>query len=69
MAIVLLLRYPARRLGCSGGTGADRRILLILAGLGKELGLLSESATNAIIAAATVSIRRKPGPISDGQDV
>ncbi len=61
MAIVLLLRYPLRvALAVAVALAQIGEFSFILAGLGKELGLLSESATNAIIAAAIVSISVNP---------
>jgi CPA2 family monovalent cation:H+ antiporter-2 len=61
MAIVLLLRYPLRvALAVAVALAQIGEFSFILAGLGKELGLLSESAINAIIAAAIVSISVNP---------
>ncbi len=57
LVIVLLLKYPLRvALSVAVALAQIGEFSFILAGLGKELGILSENITNAIIAAAIVSI-------------
>jgi monovalent cation:H+ antiporter-2, CPA2 family len=61
LAIVLLLNYPLRvALAVAVALAQIGEFSFILAALGRELGLLSENGTNAIIAAAIVSISLNP---------
>lgn len=61
MAIVLLLSYPLRvALAVAVALAQIGEFSFILADLGRELGLLSESAINALIVTAIVSISLNP---------
>jgi len=61
LAIVLWLRYPLRSaLTVAVVLGQIGEFSFILAALGKELGVLPEVATNAMIASALVSISINP---------
>jgi CPA2 family monovalent cation:H+ antiporter-2 len=61
LGIVLLLRYPTRvALAVAVALAQIGEFSFILAALGKELGLLTEAATNTVVAAAIVSITLNP---------
>jgi len=61
LAIVLFLRRPLRvALAVAVARAQIGEFSFILAALGRELGLLSESATSAVLAAALVSISLNP---------
>jgi CPA2 family monovalent cation:H+ antiporter-2 len=61
LGIVLLLVYPTRvALTVAVALAQIGEFSFILAALGKELGLLTEAATNTVIAAAIVSITLNP---------
>lgn len=61
LGIVLLLRYPLRvALSVAVALAQIGEFSFILAALGKELGILTEGATNTLIAAAIVSISLNP---------
>ncbi|MEX0726257.1 MAG: cation:proton antiporter [Planctomycetaceae bacterium] len=61
VAIVLLLRYPLRvALSVAVALAQIGEFSFIMAGLGQNLGILSDNITNAIIAAAIVSISLNP---------
>jgi CPA2 family monovalent cation:H+ antiporter-2 len=61
LAIVLLLRYPPRvALAVAVALAQIGEFSFILAALGKELGLLTDAATNTLVAAAIVSITMNP---------
>jgi CPA2 family monovalent cation:H+ antiporter-2 len=61
LGIVLLLGYPTRvALTVAVALAQIGEFSFILAALGKELGLLTEAATNTVIAAAIVSITLNP---------
>jgi CPA2 family monovalent cation:H+ antiporter-2 len=60
-AIVLALRYPVRpALAVAAALAQVGEFTFILGALGRELGILGESGTNALIAAAIVSISLSP---------
>ena len=61
LAIVLLLRYPFRiALAVAVALAQIGEFSFILATLGRQLGILSTDATNAIVAAALISIGLNP---------
>jgi CPA2 family monovalent cation:H+ antiporter-2 len=61
LAIVLLLRYPPKvALAVAVALAQIGEFSFILAALGKELGLLTDAATNTLVAAAIVSITLNP---------
>jgi monovalent cation:H+ antiporter-2, CPA2 family len=61
LGIVLLLRYPLRvGLAVAVALAQIGEFSFILATLGRELGLLADSANNALVAAAIVSITLNP---------
>lgn len=61
LGIVLLLGYPAQvALAVAVALAQIGEFSFILAALGKELGLLTEAATNTIVAVAIVSITLNP---------
>lgn len=61
LGIVLLLRYPLRvALSVAVALAQIGEFSFILAALGKELGILTEAATNTLIVAAIVSISLNP---------
>jgi monovalent cation:H+ antiporter-2, CPA2 family len=61
LAIVVLLRYPLRvALSVSVALAQIGEFSFILAALGRELGILTQTATSALIGAAIVSISLNP---------
>jgi CPA2 family monovalent cation:H+ antiporter-2 len=61
LAIVLLLRYPPKvALAVAVALAQIGEFSFILAALGKDLGLLTDAATNTLVAAAIVSITLNP---------
>lgn len=61
LAIVLALKYPLRvALAVAVALAQIGEFSFILAALGRDLGILSEQGTNALIAAAIVSISLNP---------
>jgi CPA2 family monovalent cation:H+ antiporter-2 len=60
LGIVLLLRYLRVALSVAVALAQIGEFSFILAALGKELGILTEGATNTLIAAAIVSISLNP---------
>lgn len=61
LAIVVLLGYPLRTaLGVAGALAQIGEFTFLLASMGRDLGVLTQSATNAIIAASILSISLNP---------
>ncbi len=61
LVIVLLLGHPLRTgLGVAGALAQIGEFSFILAAMGRELGILPEDATNALIAASIISISLNP---------
>ena len=61
LVIVLLLGHPLRTgLGVAGAVAQIGEFSFILAAMGRELGILPEDATNALVAASILSISLNP---------